>query len=290
MGAGAGYNNQGDFNSFVGHLAGYLNTTGDHNIAIGHLVLRNNQTASYNVAVGDSAGYSTTTFYNVLIGSQAGRKNTTGQHNTFIGYTAGYTNTTGQKNTLLGYKADVKSASLTNAAAIGANAFVSVSNAIVLGDSVAGTKVGIGLTAPQFPLDVKGIINIRGNGTLKFSHLTNPNLHQGGTDQFLTVNEQGETVLARYRLHITDPAEWSDKVFAKGYELRSLAEVEEHIQQHGHLPGIPGAEEVVRQGVDAARMNAKLLEKIEELTLYLIELKKENRELQRAVKQLELGK
>jgi trimeric autotransporter adhesin len=53
-------------------------------------------------------------------------------------------------------------------------------------------------------------------------------------------------------------------------------EVDAFIRQHGHLPGVPAAEEVKEQGIDMALMDAKLLEKIEELTLYVIELKKEN--------------
>ena len=72
-------------------------------------------------------------------------------------------------------------------------------------------------------------------------------------------------------------SEWSDKVFAQvSYNLQPLAEVAAYIGQHQHLPGVPSADEVVKEGMDVAKMNAKLLEKIEELTLYLIELKREN--------------
>jgi hypothetical protein len=73
-----------------------------------------------------------------------------------------------------------------------------------------------------------------------------------------------------------ETANWPDYVFAKNYDLLSLDETEKHIQQNGHLPGIPSAEEVKANGVDLGEMNAKLLKKIEELTLYLIEMKKEN--------------
>lgn len=229
----------------------------------------------------------TVTNCNVFIGTQAGQATTTGTFNTFVGIRAGTTNTTGNSNTLLGNQANVTSANLTNAAAIGANALVAVSNAIVLGDSVAGTKVGIGLTAPQFPLDVKGIINIRGKGTLKFSHLTNPTLREGTTDQFLTVNEQGETVLATYRLHIDKASDWADKVFEQGYALRSLTEVETHIRQHGHLPGFPSAEQVAKDGINLPKMNAMLLEKIEELTLYSIRVEKADHAKQQKLDQLQ---
>ncbi|CAN5320112.1 hypothetical protein BH09BAC4_BH09BAC4_52000 [soil metagenome] len=89
--------------------------------------------------------------------------------------------------------------------------------------------VGIGTDSPQFPLDVRGNIRIQGNGTLKFSHLVNPKLRNGSTDQFLTVNEQGETVLARYRLQISDQNQWADRVFDSSYKLKPLAEVERQI-------------------------------------------------------------
>ncbi|TVR77379.1 MAG: hypothetical protein EA412_11265 [Chitinophagaceae bacterium] len=55
----------------------------------------------------------------------------------------------------------------------------------------------------------------------------------------------------------------------------SLDEVETFIQTYRHLPGIPSAKEVVKTGIDVAEMNALLLEKIEELTLYVLELRKE---------------
>jgi len=73
-----------------------------------------------------------------------------------------------------------------------------------------------------------------------------------------------------------ETADWPDYVFAKGYQLPSLQETEKHIKEKGHLPGIPSAEEVKANGVDLGAMNAKLLKKIEELTLYLIEIKRDN--------------
>jgi len=67
---------------------------------------------------------------------------------------------------------------------------------------------------------------------------------------------------------------WSDYVFEKDYRLRPICEVEEYIAEHGHLPDVPSAEEVSEQGQDLGRMDAILLRKIEELTLYVIELEK----------------
>ena len=69
---------------------------------------------------------------------------------------------------------------------------------------------------------------------------------------------------------------WSDFVFKKGYNLPTLEEVERHIAEKGHLENIPSEEEVLKNGIRVGEMNAKLLQKIEELTLYMIELKKDN--------------
>ncbi len=80
---------------------------------------------------------------------------------------------------------------------------------------------------------------------------------------------------------------WSDYVFKPGYRLRPLEEVDAYIQQHGHLPGLPTEKEVAQHGIDVAEMNTKLLEKLEELTLYVIELKRGNEHLQKAVAALE---
>jgi hypothetical protein len=67
---------------------------------------------------------------------------------------------------------------------------------------------------------------------------------------------------------------WSDYVFAKNYKLASLAEVEQHIQTQGHLPGVPSAQEVADNGVSVGDMQAVLLAKIEELTLHVIKQEK----------------
>lgn len=70
---------------------------------------------------------------------------------------------------------------------------------------------------------------------------------------------------------------WPDYVFAKEYKLPSLSELESFIQKNQHLPGIPSAKEMKEAGgVELGDMTSKLLEKIEQLTLYVIELKKEN--------------
>lgn len=80
----------------------------------------------------------------------------------------------------------------------------------------------------------------------------------------------------RVKVALRSTSDWADYVFKPDYHLLSLPEVECFIQQNGHLPGVPAAEEVKENGIDMAQMDATLLEKIEELTLYVIQLKKEN--------------
>lgn len=75
-----------------------------------------------------------------------------------------------------------------------------------------------------------------------------------------------------------DQDTWPDYVFEKGYELPTLEEIEKHIDEKGHLPKIPSAEEVMANGVELGEMDRLLLEKIEELTLFIISQHKELKE------------
>ena len=78
---------------------------------------------------------------------------------------------------------------------------------------------------------------------------------------------------------------WPDFVFDKSYKLPSLLELESFINQHKHLPEIPSAAEIKTEGIDLGDMNTKLLKKIEELTLYIIEIKKDNIASMKAIQQ-----
>ncbi len=65
---------------------------------------------------------------------------------------------------------------------------------------------------------------------------------------------------------------WADYVFSKNYKLLSIPQLENFIKENKHLPNVPTAKEVAENGIDIAEMNKILLEKVEELTLYVIEL------------------
>ena len=75
-------------------------------------------------------------------------------------------------------------------------------------------------------------------------------------------------------------AGWSDFVFEDDYDLPTLEEVEKYIKTHRHLPEIPSAKEVEENGVELGKMDSKLLQKIEELTLYIIDQEKRIRKLE----------
>ncbi|OFY91946.1 MAG: hypothetical protein A2236_02120 [Bacteroidetes bacterium RIFOXYA2_FULL_33_7] len=67
---------------------------------------------------------------------------------------------------------------------------------------------------------------------------------------------------------------WPDYVFEENYKLKSLSELESFIKENKHLPNIPNKDEIAEDGIKLGEMNTKLLQKVEELTLYIIELEK----------------
>lgn len=77
-----------------------------------------------------------------------------------------------------------------------------------------------------------------------------------------------------------------DYVFAPDYELPQLAEVEAYVKAHRHLPEIPSAADIQRDGLDLAEMNLLLLKKVEELTLYLLEKDKSEKQMVLEIKGL----
>jgi hypothetical protein len=84
-------------------------------------------------------------------------------------------------------------------------------------------------------------------------------------------------------------ATWPDYVFRPTYRLRPLSEVESYIIEKGHLPDVPSETDALKDGIDVAKTNVMLLQKIEELTLYMIELNKKVEELQEKKSALEKG-
>lgn len=120
-------------------------------------------------------------------------------------------------------------------------------------------NIGIGVTAPKAKLDVNGVIRSK-----------------------------------EVKIEATG---WSDFVFNEDYKLPGLKEIEAHIKEYKHLPDIPSEAEVLENGITVGEMQAKLLQKIEELTLYVIDqdkkyddLKKENDAIKQELKLLKQKK
>ncbi|HSH65493.1 MAG TPA: bZIP transcription factor, partial [Bacteroidia bacterium] len=115
----------------------------------------------------------------------------------------------------------------------------------------------------------------------------NPNLSGfKGTPGSYQLYVQGGILTEKIKAAVATTNDWSDYVFAEDYNLKSLKEVEQFIKRNNHLPNVPSAQDVVNEGIDMVKMDAKLLEKIEELTLYLIELDKRNAEQEKQIKEL----
>nr|WP_121273835.1 hypothetical protein [Pedobacter schmidteae] len=113
------------------------------------------------------------------------------------------------------------------------------------------------------------------------------NLHNYGDVGIGTANMLGYKLAVNGKIRAqeikVEASPWPDYVFSKDYSLPTLQETEKHIKDKGYLPGIPSAEEVKTNGIDIGEMNAKLLQKIEELTLHLIEMKKENLQMRKEI-------
>ncbi|HEX4770541.1 MAG TPA: tail fiber domain-containing protein [Bryobacteraceae bacterium] len=139
-------------NTFLGMMAGNFTNQGFDNLGVGRLSLKSDTTGASNTAINYATLTSNTTgFSNIAIAPYAGLHNTTGSFNTYVGPSAGITNTTGSYDTFLGVSTN-SADGLTNATAIGANAYVGTSNSVVLG---SGANVGIGTSTPPYPLTVQ---------------------------------------------------------------------------------------------------------------------------------------
>lgn len=80
---------------------------------------------------------------------------------------------------------------------------------------------------------------------------------------------------------------WPDFVFSDDYNLMSIHEVESFIRENRHLPNVPSEAEVLENGANLGQMTSILLQKVEELTLYMIELNNQNEELKARIAELE---
>ena len=208
------------------------------------------QTLGQNVAVGSKALFaSVSVAANTAVGYQALANNTSGSYNTALGNYALYENTNGIQNTAIGYNAQVTAGNINFATAIGAGAIASVSNSMVLG--ATGTQVCIGTSTPA-----KGYL--------------------------LSVN--GSIMSTAIQVELQNS--WPDYVFDKDYKLMSISDLETSINSNKHLPNLPDACEVEAKGMNVGEMQTKIVEKLEEADLYIIQLQKFNLQLQAQMDEL----
>lgn len=136
-------------------------------------------------------------------------------------------------------------------------------------------KVGIGTMTPVYKLDVRGTAAFSGKVII------------GQTSAQSDLNVNG-TIKTR-KITVTQ-TNWPDYVFDSSYQLKPLRQVEQYIQQNKHLPDVPSAATVNKDGVDVGDNQALLLKKIEELTLYIIQQNKDMQEMKDRIKVLEAKK
>jgi len=96
----------------------------------------------------------------------------------------------------------------------------------------------------------------------------------------------GDGVVYATRVRVMDPVLFPDYVFNSTYDLMPLAQLENYITQNKHLPNMPTATEVEKEGMDLGEVNRVLVEKVEELTLYMIAMNKEIEQLKAVNQQL----
>ncbi|RMG72325.1 MAG: hypothetical protein D6722_05605 [Bacteroidetes bacterium] len=179
-------------------------------------------------------------------------------------------------------------------------------------------KVGIGTKSPNYLLDVYGEgsrIRLKETGTDHWIAMrtdgTAVDLGFGNADLYITPENADEKIFLDpfkksgvtigtttlpngYRLAVDGDVicegilvelstSWPDYVFEPAYPLPTLAEVEQHITEKGHLPGMPSAAEMADKGLDLGDMQLKMMEKIEELTLYILQQEKRIQELEAAL-------
>lgn len=146
------------------------------------------------------------------------------------------------------------------------NATVTANNPLVVDNQA--NLIGIGKTPTQ-KLDVDG--NIRTNTKVLIGNITDAEIASSKIAPYaLAVNGDAIFNKAKVKSYVN----WPDYVFEKQYALITLEDLEQYLIKNKHLPNVPSAKEIEKDGVDLGMIQALLLQKIEELTLYTIEQKK----------------
>ena len=170
-------------------------------------------------------------------------------------------------------------------------------------------NIGIGTPNPSKKLEIKGddgvgirIFNQTANTwDILNSQYGKLDFVRGGSNIFMRIDQNGNVGVGTsnpgsWKLAVNGNIRakeikvetgWSDFVFYDDYKLPSLQEVETYIKEKGHLKDIPSAKEVEKNGIFLGEMDSKLLQKIEELTLYTIQQEKKIKEQSEKIESLE---
>lgn len=256
----------------------FLNISSEgNNVALGINSMRDVVNGSGNTALGASSLRATGATAGVALNG-----------NTAIGFQNFLYLSNGSNNTVLGRRSFCIMKTGSNNISIGSNNLCSTAEGnsnIYIGNNITplNTIPNNELNIGNWIFGLNGKISIGGRANLTCSDCSEYSL-------FVKNGIRAEKV----KVDIASANGWADYVFVKGYKLNSLEEVEKHILEKGHLPNVPTAKEVVENGINVAEMDAKLLEKIEELTLYSIEqnkrikkLQEENSELKKQTQKIE---
>ena len=237
-------------NTFYGYQSGKVNTTGVYNTFIGSQSGNSSSIGSGNTYIGHLSGTSNNGTSNTFVGQYSGG-DTSGNFNVYVGCGSGSENTGGSGNVFIGDHTGNDQIARSNTLIIGNNELKQLIWGDFANDKLKfNAKVGIGFGFGNYPT-TSGSVNV-----------SNYNLFvKGGV-----LTEE-----VRVSLQST----WADYVFSKNYNLPKLSEVETFIAKNGHLQNVPSAKEVKENGIELGEMARIQQEKIEELTLYLIQQNKE---------------
>lgn len=253
----------GTANTGVGALTLFSLTTGSSNMAIGSTSLYDNTTGSDNVSIGRaSLRKNTAGNNNLAIGTFSLYNNLTGSNNVAIGWGTGE-NSVGSNNILIGYQA--------GRSELGSNKLYisnsSSANPLIKGEfDNKNLKINLGSTKST----TVGFLAV-GNFETAFPM---PGSLNSTANSYRLIVQDG-IITEKVKVALKTSADWADYVFEPSYQLMSLDKVEAFVKENKHLPNVPSAEDMSKNGLDVTQTSAKLMEKIEELTLYLIELNKE---------------
>ena len=314
----AGRNNTGTSNLIMGTSAGFSNT-GNSNVLLGSSAGTVNSGIA-NVFVGFQSGLNNTSgASNLYLGAYSGSASATRTGATALGYNAKVEQDNaiviGQAGnnlvvTGIGTSAPTAKLHVLSAGTIGtgvrfenlpADASGGTATQYVVMDA-AGNLYRYTGTAPARLGVEENNVSVAGspigssfneNWTLKNDYLINKNkrgiiIGQGITSMPLGYGMYvSDGILTeKVKVAIKNSNDWADYVFNKDYKKLTLTEVEKYINTNKHLPNIPSAAEMAIEGNDLHKTDVKLLEKIEELTLYMIEMKKENAQMKRQINSL----